>query len=290
MSLPSPTETYRTKTYQHISPPRAELSTKGKHAFISGGGSGIGAAISQSLAKSGISSLGIMGRSAKSLGDTKAAIESLNRETKVYLYAADLTDAEATSEALASFSESIGGKIDILVANAAYMPDIHSVTDTDPADWWRAFEISVRGNFNLLRAFHPHASPSASVVHISTAAIHLPHLLGYSAYRASKIAATKLFEHFHGENPGFFVIQVHPGLIGGTAMSEKFAESVEALGAPYDDISLPGDFVVWTLSSEAAFLNGRLVHANWDVEELKGLRGELERDPSRFAMGLQGWY
>ncbi|KAK2031966.1 NAD(P)-binding protein [Colletotrichum zoysiae] len=290
MSLPSPTKTYRTKTYQDISSSRAELSTKGKHAFISGGGSGIGAAISQSLAKSGISSLGIMGRSAKSLDDTKAAIESLNRETKVYLYAADLTDAEATSAALASFSKSIGGKIDILVANAAYLPDIHSITDTDPADWWRAFEISVRGNFNLLRAFHPHASPSASVVHISTAAIHLPHLLGYSAYRASKIAATKLFEHFHGENPDFFVVQVHPGLIGGTAMSEKFGESVEALGMPYDDIALPGDFVVWTLSSEAAFLNGRLVHANWDVEELKGLRGELERDPSRFTMGLQGWY
>ncbi|KDN60835.1 hypothetical protein CSUB01_08147 [Colletotrichum sublineola] len=290
MSIPSPTKTYRTAKYQGISPSRAELSTKGKHAFISGGGSGIGASIAQSLAKSGISSLGILGRSVKSLEDTRAAIESLNPETRVHLYAADLTDAEATNAALTSFSESVGAKINILVANAAYLPDIESITDSDPSDWWRAFEISVRGNFNLLRAFHPHASPSASVFHISTAAIHLPHQLGYSAYRASKIAATKMFEHFHGENPGFFVIQVHPGLIGGTAMSEKFGSSVEALGLAYDDIELPGDFVVWTLSSEAGFLNGRLVHANWDVEELKGLRGELERDPSRFTMGLQGWY
>ncbi|KAK1981141.1 hypothetical protein LZ30DRAFT_593345 [Colletotrichum cereale] len=290
MSFPSPTKTYHTKTYEDISPSRVELSTKGKHAFVSGGGAGIGASIAQSLAKSGISSLGLLGRSTKSLEDTRAAIESLNKETKIYLYAADLTDAEATAVALASFSESVGGKIDILVANAAYLPDLKSIPDSDPSDWWRAFEISVRGNFNLLRAFHPHASPSASLVHVTTAAVHLPFMPGYSAYRASKIAATKLFEQFHGENPGFFVVQVHPGLIGGTAMSEKFGATVEELGLAYDDIELPGDFVVWALSSEAEFLNGRFVHANWDVEELKGLRAELERDPTRFTIGLQGWF
>ncbi|KZL63595.1 short chain dehydrogenase reductase [Colletotrichum incanum] len=290
MSFPSPTKTFHRKTYATISPSRAELSTKGRHAFISGGGAGIGASIAQSLAKSGISSLGLLGRSVKSLEDTKSAIEALNPETKVHLYAADITDAEAITDAVTLFSESIGGEIDILIANAAYMADIKSIPDSDPSDWWRAFEISVRGNFNLLRAFHPHATPSASVIHISTAAVHLPHLLGHSAYRASKSAATKMFEHFLGENPNFFVLQVHPGLIGGTAMSEKFASSVEELGLLYDDIALPGDFVVWALSREAAFLNGRFVHANWDVEELNGLRDGLEKDQSRFTIGLQGWF
>ncbi|GKT40253.1 short chain dehydrogenase citE [Colletotrichum spaethianum] len=290
MSFPSPTKTYRTKTYDAISPSRAELSTKGRHAFISGGGAGIGASIAQSLAKSGISSLGLLGRSVKSLEGTKAVIQALNGETKVYLYAADVTDVNATSEALTSFSESIGAKIDILIANAGYMADLKSIPDSDPSDWWRAFEISVRGNFNLLRAFHPHASSSASVIHISTAAIHLPYMFGYSAYRASKSAATKMFEYLHEENPDFFVLQVHPGLIGGTAMSEKFASTVEELGLVYDDIALPGDFVVWALSGQAGFLNGRFVHANWDVDELKGLRDELEKDQSRFTIGLQGWF
>ncbi|TQN66495.1 Short chain dehydrogenase citE [Colletotrichum shisoi] len=289
MSFPSPTKTYHTESYAAISPSRPELSTRGKHAFISGGGSGIGASIAQSLAKSGIPTLGLLGRTSKTLQDNKAAIEALNRDTKVHLYVADMTDAEQTSAALASFSQSVGGKIDILVANAAYMADIESIPDSDPSDWWRAFEISVRGNFNLLRAFHPHASPAASVIHISTSAIHLPHLPGHSAYRASKTAATELFEYYRDENPHFFVLQVHPGLIE-TAMAEKFAPAVVELGLKYDDVALPGDFTVWALSGEAAFLDGRFVHANWDVEELQGLREELEKDQSRFTIGLQGWF
>ncbi|CCF41689.1 hypothetical protein CH063_11895 [Colletotrichum higginsianum] len=289
MSFPSATKIYHTESYAAISPSRPELSTKGKHAFISGGGSGIGASIAQSLAKSGITTLGLLGRTIKTLQDNKAVIEALNRDTKVHLYVADLTDAEQTSAALASFSESVGGKIDILVANAAYMADIESIPDSDPSDWWRAFEISVRGNFNLLRAFHPHASPAASVIHISTAAIHLPHMPGHSAYRASKSAATKLFEYYRDENPQFFVLQVHPGLIE-TGMAEKFASAVVELGLKYDDVALPGDFAVWALSGEAAFLNGRFVHANWDVEELHGLREELEKDQGRFTIGLQGWF
>ncbi|KAJ0168968.1 putative oxidoreductase C30D10.05c [Colletotrichum tanaceti] len=289
MSLPSPTKTYHTESYAAISPSRPELSTKGKHAFISGGGAGIGASIAQSLAKSGITSLGLLGRTTKTLQENKAVIEALNPDTKVHLYVADLTDAEQTGAALASFSEAVGGKIDILVANAAYMADVNSIPDSDPSDWWRAFEISVRGNFNLLRAFHPHAAAAASVIHVTTAAVHLPYMPGYSAYRASKSAATKLFEYYRYENPQFFVLQVHPGLIA-TSMTENIAPMLAELGLKYDDNALPGDFAVWALSGEAAFLNGRFVHVNWDVEELQGLREALEKDKSRFTIGLQGWF
>ncbi|KAL0936338.1 short chain dehydrogenase reductase [Colletotrichum truncatum] len=290
MSFPSPTKTYHQKAYAAIDPTRPELSTKGKHAFISGGGAGIGASIAVSLAKSGVSTLGLLGRTIASLESTKSVIEALGSSTVVHLYVADVTDAEATSSALNSFSHSINGRIDILIANAGYMSDLRTITDSDPEDWWRAFEVTVRGNFNLLRAFQPLAASDSSVIHISTAAIHIPYMFGFSAYRASKSAATKLFEYYHHENPDAFVLQVHPGLIGGTAMSEKFAASAKELGLVYDDIEMSGNFTVWAVSDEAKFLNGRFVHANWDVEELKALKKELENDESRFTIGLQGWF
>ncbi|OLN97106.1 putative oxidoreductase C663.06c-like protein 1 [Colletotrichum chlorophyti] len=290
MSFPSPTKTYHTKSYAAISPTRPELSTKGKSAFISGGGAGIGASIAKSLGRSGISSLGLFGRTAASLEATKSSIEALSPETKVYLYALDITDADATTDAVDSFAKAINGPIDILIANAGYMSDLKTIHDSDSDDWWRAFEVTVRGNFNLLRAFRPFASPDAAVIHISTAAIHLPYMAGFSAYRASKSAATKMFEYFRDENPGFFVLQVHPGLIGGTAMSQKFLSKAKELGLVFDDIALPGDFTVWAVSEEGRFLNGRFVHANWDVEELKGLTEELGKDRNKFTIGLQGWY
>lgn len=34
-------------------------------------------------------------------------------------------------------------------------------------------------------------------------------------------------------------------------------------------VNLPTSFMVWAASEEAKFLNGKLVWANWDVDELK---------------------
>ncbi|KAF9982670.1 hypothetical protein BGZ79_005914, partial [Entomortierella chlamydospora] len=45
---------------------------------------------------------------------------------------------------------------------------------------------------------------------------------------------------------------------------------------PYDDLDLAGYFMVWAASAEAAFLKGKLIWSNWDVEELKERREELE--------------
>ncbi len=41
-------------------------------------------------------------------------------------------------------------------------------------------------------------------------------------------------------------------------------------------MSLPAHFLVWVVSKEARFLKGKFVGANWDVEEMKGKKGEIE--------------
>lgn len=273
-------------TYPAISPKRPELSTKGKNALITGGASGIGASISQSFAKSGIANLAILGRTEKSLLEQKTQIQILSPETTVWTYVVDVVDAKATHSAVKSFVTSIDGKIDILIANAGYMASLNSIADSDPEDWWQGFDITVRGNFNLLQAFHPFASKWATVIHISSSAIHIPFMEGYSGYRASKIAAYKLFEYYEGENPSFTVIHIHPGLIAGTAMTKKFGATVEQFGLAYDDVTLSGDFAVWAASEEAKFLSGRLISATWDVDELKAMKDKIEADKTRFTIGL----
>lgn len=47
--------------------------------------------------------------------------------------------------------------------------------------------------------------------------------------------------------------------------------------------------MVWLCSPEAAFLKGRFLWANWDVEELKAMREKVEKDPVLLTMGLLGW-
>ena len=52
--------------------------------------------------------------------------------------------------------------------------------------------------------------------------------------------------------------------------------------------SLPANFNVWLASPEARFLNGRFVWANWDVDELKVRKEEIEGS-NLLEMGLIGW-
>ena len=279
-------KTLHNSSYPAISPERPKLSTKGKNALIAGGGSGIGASLAKSLAKSGITNLAILGRTEKTLAETKTRIEASNPGTKVWAYTVDLLNATGLQSTLQDFATAIDGKIDILVANAGYMSDLDLIANANADEWWKGFEINIRGSFNLLQAFQPHAAPRAAVVHVSTIAIYSSYMENYSSYRASKLGAYKLFEYYHRENPDFFVLQFHPGVYGDTGMGPKFVEDVIKYNISYDDPALAGDFLIWTLSEEARFLNGRFVHANWDVDELKAMKAKIEADDSLLTMQL----
>ncbi|KAI1869920.1 uncharacterized protein JN550_005510 [Neoarthrinium moseri] len=269
----APKGPFHRSTYPFINPTRPELSTKGKTAIVTGSGQGIGLAIAKSLAKSGVSALGLIGRTEKTLLFTKESIKEISPDTKVFTYAVDVVDTKALTEALASFVATTGAKIDILAANAGYLPDLTSILDADADDWWSTFEINIKGNFNLLRAYQPHAARNGVVVHTSTSAIHIPYMPGYSAYRGSKAGATKVFEMFGGE-----MQELGNG---------KFGESVK--GFPFDDVELSGDFVNWVVSDEAKFLNGKFVAANWDAEGMVQIKESIEKDPFIFTMNLVGW-
>jgi NAD(P)-dependent dehydrogenase (short-subunit alcohol dehydrogenase family) len=231
------TAKYHKTTYPAIDPFRPELSTKGKSAIVTGAGQGgIGASIAESLAKSGISSLALVGRNEAKLLKTKAKISELAPNTKVYIYTADIVDLSAVSSSFDSFVAATGSKIDILVANAGYMPYLETIAASDPEDWWSGFEINIKGNFNLLRSYAAHAAQDGVVVHISSAAMHMVYMPNFSSYRGSKMGATKVFEIFGHEmkelGNGVRVVQVHPGLIR-TGMESRFEKAAE--GLVFDD-------------------------------------------------------
>jgi len=59
-------------------------------------------------------------------------------------------------------------------------------------------------------------------------------------------------------------------------------------GKPRDTPELAGDFAVWAVSDEAAFLKGKLVWSNWDVLELKEKTKAIE-GTSLLTLTLDGW-
>ncbi|KAK4446610.1 short chain dehydrogenase reductase [Podospora aff. communis PSN243] len=287
MAMPSPITPYHQKLYPAIDPTRPELSTAGKSILITGAGSGIGAETALAFAKSGASHIGLVGRRASALESTKSNITSSHPNVTVHILPADITSLPSITSALQTFASSLPSgnqKIDVLVACAGYINAIAPLSQTDPVDFWKVFEVNVQGNYNLLRAFRDVRAAEAVVLHVDTAMAHMAYIPGYAAYQASKLAATKVFEHFGAEEEGVRVVQYHPGLykteIGGTT---------EHLGLPWDEIDLAGGFAVWAASEEAGFLDGRFVWAAWDVDGLKELRGRLEGDRGLFTVGLEGF-
>jgi hypothetical protein len=57
---------------------------------------------------------------------------------------------------------------------------------------------------------------------------------------------------------------------------------------PFDDASLPGNFNVWAATKNAAFLHGRFVWINWDVDELIAMKPKIEADQGFLKLGLEG--
>ena len=77
-------------------------------------------------------------------------------------------------------------------------------------------------------------------------------------------------------------MSVHPGVVhtalmeesGMVGKTEEQRQGAKAVGF-IDEESLPADFFVWVSTPDAAFLNGKFVTANWDVEQLAARKDEI---------------
>ncbi|KAH8755556.1 hypothetical protein BGZ57DRAFT_933289 [Hyaloscypha finlandica] len=283
MNFSGPVKTYHTHTYPAIDPTSPRLSTKGKNVVISGGGSGIGREIARSFAKSGASTISILGRKEKTLLETKTQLEKNYPDTKIYTYVADIAKRDQLDTTFQAIHSAVGN-INVLIANAGYMATFQPFSEADPEEWWNCFEVNVKGNFNLVTAFWPFAAKDATIINISSGQVNLAVTPGFSAYHASKLAAVNFFQYVYYEHPDFTVISIHPGAHK-TEMDAKVPLGTS--GFDYDEVSLPGDSVVWAVSPEAKFLNGKFFWAHWDVDELKAMSREIE-ETNKLTFGLLG--
>jgi NAD(P)-dependent dehydrogenase (short-subunit alcohol dehydrogenase family) len=225
MNWPSPVKTYHSDAYAAIDPSLPQLSTKGKNVVITGGGSGLGPFIARAFATSGASSITILGRTEQTLLETKTYLEKDFPHTKIFSIVTDIVSKPSVDTAFELIKSSVG-LVHILVANAAVLPNIVPIAKSEADDWFNGFEVNVKGNYNLLKAFLPVAAVNAAVIDINAAVAHLPYIPGSSSYHASKLASVKLFDYIHKEHPEFFVLNVNPGILK-TQMSLKFVGNDE---------------------------------------------------------------
>ena len=152
----------------------------GRHALITGGGTGIGAAIATALAGAG-AAVSLVGRRKAPLDEVAA------RLPKATAIVADVTK-ESDTEAMVKAARAAHGPIDILIANAG-AAESAPAGKIDLAHWQRMLDVNLTGAFLSARAALPDLArpdaPSPRIVFVASTA----GLKGYpyvAAYCAAK--------------------------------------------------------------------------------------------------------
>lgn len=279
--IPTFTEKWHTTSYDAINPSRPELSAAGKSIVITGAGQGIGAAAARSFAQAGAAHIALFGRTNSTLDKKAAELEAVFPNTKFHVYTADVTDATSVERGFSGFVAAVGGKIDVLVANASYLPDQVAIKDANPDQWIKDVEVNLKGPIILFQKFLKYGKEDGLIINVTSASSFLA-TPSPAAYSVGKEAALRFFQLAGQQHPALKIINIHPGVVD-TDMNRK--SGVPAM----DDESLPADTFVWAASSEAKFLNGKYIFANFDVEEIMARETEIKEKKllEMYLLGLQ---
>lgn len=237
---------------------------QGKRALITGGDSGIGAAVAIAYAREGAD---VAIAFLESEGDDAAVIGKLIEEAgrKAVLIPCDISDEAQAEQLIERVVRELGG-LDVLVNNAAYQRYYQTFEEITMDDWRRTFDTNVHALFNLTRLSVPHLKHGGSV--INTASVNskkpTPNILPYSATKGAVANLTIGLAGLLAEQ-GIRVNAVLPGPIWTPFIPAGMAsEEVEQFGSqtPFGRPGQPAELAsayVMLAADNASYTSGALL-------------------------------
>lgn len=248
------------------------MRLKNKVALITGGGSGIGAAIAKAFAREGAQVV-ICGRREQQLKQVANEIDSSGGEA---LYC--VTDVSSAQQ-IQAMHETIKlkfGSVDILVNNAGvYLPD--DVTSTSEDEWDTVMNVDAKGVYLVSKSVLPDMIQKGKGKIINIASI--AGLFGFeksAAYCAAKGAVVNLTREMALDYApkGICVNAIAPGVID-TDMTKGFLSNEQAKQAflaktPLGRVGTPDDIAngaVYLASYESDFVAGHtlVIDGGWTI-------------------------
>ena len=226
-----------------------QYDLSGRVAIVTGGLSGIGAAIVEALRTAGAN---------VSTWDL-AAPATVNDGC----YRVDVSDASSVEQAAAAILDQYGS-VDIVVNNAGIAGSTGPVETYDPAEWQQILAINLTGTFNVCRRLVPalKANGYGRIVNIASLAGKegTPNAAAYSASKAGVIALTKsLGKELAGT--GVLVNAIAPAAVQTALLDQMSVEHVATMIAKSpmkrtgtaDEVAAQ---VLWLSSDACSFSTG----------------------------------
>lgn len=244
----------------------------GRIALVTGGGRGIGRAISEQLAAAGAAVAVNYRRDADAAADTVASIEAAGGVARAYCASVD--DAAAMAAMVDAIARDLG-PIDLLVCNAGIASRGQPVADTDPVELVRVLHTHAVGAHHACRLVLPgmRTAPRGDIVMISSVATNA-HAANGAPYNMAKAAMEALASTLAKEElpNGIHVNVVAPGLVE-TDMGVRLARAITGdreladlrsldAASPCGRACRPDDVasvVVWLCTDGAGYVNGQRI-------------------------------
>jgi NADP-dependent 3-hydroxy acid dehydrogenase YdfG len=199
-------------------------------ALVTGGGTGIGAAVAKRLASDGFDVV-VAGRRREPLERTAAEIGPHAR-----VLVMDVADLDSVRAGVGSLE-----RLDVLVNNAGGALGTSRIEDGDPAEWQQMFASNVLGTMQVTQAALPllRRSAHATIVNVSSVAGQSVYEGGggyTSAKHGTSVISETLRLELNGEN--IRVVDIRPGMVhteefsltrlhGDQAAADKVYEGVD---------------------------------------------------------------
>ena len=185
-------------------------SLSGRTAVVTGGGSGIGAAIARAFAEARCRVV-INGRRRERL---EQVASDWTGEPPIEIFDGDISDRDSATR-LFQFARERLGQIDILVQSAGINIQKRAIADLSPDDWDKVMQVNATGAYNGIREVlaEMRERKDGVIINICSVAGIRTGLLGGVAYNASKHAMAALSKTVGEEerNNGIRVTTIHPG-------------------------------------------------------------------------------
>ncbi|MBP0444509.1 SDR family oxidoreductase [Roseomonas sp. SSH11] len=248
---------------------KASGKLEGKRALITGGDSGIGRAVSIGFAKEGADIVILYKDEHQDAAETKRLVEATGRRCEVL--AGDVGDSSFVKSAIERAVGFLGGRIDILVNNAAEQHECQYLADINEAQVERTFRTNIFGYFWMAKYALPHMPDGAAIINTTSVTAYRgsPQLVDYSSTKGAIVAFTRSLSEQLFEKRKIRVNAVAPGPIWTPLIPASFDEkrtaehgSSSKMGRAGQPDEVAPSYIFLASEADSSYINGQVLHPN----------------------------